>query len=370
MVHRSPSSDYNYDYYGDNNYHYNDIDVGTVQAPSDLIPYFICDSTLDVIGILLFAVTIYGVHGSRKISPTFVFLSTVFCSATFMILLQDVGINILLLDCIITDYRGDHHVSWRLYLSLALTGLIVFARLFLTLIQALMAVNRLCAVVLVKKYQDIFTPRNTAFIVAVFIIITIPPIPVYIFEIGGCYAYFYPLAFAFDYINEELDHGYTCHFVVEHILLFICCVLLGIVILIDVTVLYLQWRRRSKNTTAMRSFRSELQSDLLTVVLASVSGVSIALQSVIDFLESKFAANYAERLLNIALSYVFLIAVGFINRRFRQRILDVLRFWKKTGERKSEIVSVVPISPGYRSAEAVFTKRKCSDCPKRSICST
>ncbi|XGW07746.1 hypothetical protein V3C99_010694 [Haemonchus contortus] len=296
------------------------------QNAGKVLPYFICDTTLDIIGLLLCGVTIYGVLSSKKIFPIFTFIATVFCSATSLLLVQDLGLNILLLDYLLNDFSFKIP-SWQQNLSLFLAGLIRFVRFFLTMLQMLMTVNRLCAVLLVTRYHRIFTFRNTITAVVVFLLLSAPPLPIFIFQLGGCTAYFVPEVLGYRYASSK------CPSTIDFILAIFRLTMFSIIITIDCVVCYIQYRRRNKNRNAQGkqgSQSAELQFVLMTVILAALSGLSTVLRKLVDHMDwSEFVAHYAQKHLTIIAAYVFLITVGFINRQIRREILDSLCFWKR-----------------------------------------
>ncbi|VDO42934.1 unnamed protein product [Haemonchus placei] len=273
--------------------------------PAKVLPYFICDTMSDIVGLLLCGVTIYGVLSSKKIFPIFTFIATVFCSATSLLLLQDLGLNILLLDYLLNDFSFKIP-SWQQNLSLFLAGLIRFVRFFLTMLQMLMTVNRLCAVLLVTRYQRIFTFRNTITAVVVFLLLSAPPLPIFIFRLGGCTAYFVPEVLGYRYASSK------CVSTIDFILAIFRLTMFSIIITIDCAVCYIQYRRRNKNRNAQGkqgSQSAELQFVLMTVILAALSGLSTVLRKLVDHMDW--------------------ITVGFINRQIRKEVLDLLCFWKR-----------------------------------------
>ncbi|XGW07747.1 hypothetical protein V3C99_010695 [Haemonchus contortus] len=288
-----------------------------------MIPFFSCNIMLDTIGFLLFGLVIYGMHSSPKTSPVLVLLSTVFCTATSLQLVQDFGLNILILNYIL--YHPNYQESdWQDRLSLTLTGLIISVQFFLTLLQALMAFNRLCAVLLLTRYPIIFNLRNTAIAIAIIFIVTIPPLPILLLRVGDCYVTYYPTSFAFYY------HGSHCRIIMGNVLFLFCIIMLSGILTIDCTVFYVQYKRKSNSTLNRSSFLTDLQFCITTVALASLSGFSIMLSTALDFVESKMSANYFSKLVNIFTTYIYFIAIGLINRRVRRRILDTICFWKAT----------------------------------------
>ncbi|KAK6056961.1 hypothetical protein COOONC_05526 [Cooperia oncophora] len=111
---------------------------------------------------------------------------------------------------------------------------------------------------------------------------------------------------------------------------------------------------------AKQSFLYELQFILMTVVLASASGISVVLKTACSFMDSHLLANYLSKLLHILLPYIYLIAIGFINRRIRMQIFDKLCLWTRHRQRRASVM-VRPLCTLNQTVDGTCKKRRPSE---------
>ncbi|EYB97012.1 hypothetical protein Y032_0144g2459 [Ancylostoma ceylanicum] len=219
---------------------------------------------------------------------------------------------------------------------MVIAGLKLFARFYLILLQGVMTTNRFCAIVFVAEYEKLFTMRKTILIVTVLFIVTLPTFPFYAFEIGECLYVFRPNYLVWTYSLS------VCRDIHEISLITVNCVVLSFVILADIIVLVLLWKRReNRMLQSLDSFWSELQFIIMTVILGILTAISIGLRTALDRVPIEHVSvNYVQKVVDVILSLVSIIAVGFINRKVRMEILKIMRPWEKPRTQKRNSVLV------------------------------
>ncbi|WKX97049.1 hypothetical protein Q1695_013026 [Nippostrongylus brasiliensis] len=261
---------------------YYDLDSQHDLMKLNIVPYVVIDLLLDLVGFLLLGVVIHAVWNTRKLSPVFLYLTTVFCLTVAIQLVNDFLTNLLSIDEII-EYPTFVINSWQTQLSCLIAGLLFFEKFFLIMIQAIMAANRLCAVMFAANYTKIFVLSNTVKVVTVCFCICIPPVFIFLFHIGDTFAYYFAGHIAWYYEDTDL------RIAMEYTLLFFSSIVLTAVIVIDSIVLDMLWRRRQ---------------NVLLAAVSVISVIALILMRCVDW--NLLGHLYLHKLFNIVLAYIYL----------------------------------------------------------------